>query len=170
MGFYDFQKEDLARTAIAQDAETSASNLGETNAKKEEERGKAANEGEGEEPKDRHILTYEDLKKHEKRCKAKPGNCPYTKVYNDVDDLTSPEPPISKEKGYDRLGVAMTNLYALAADMAKMDLQNGSSDAKDLVEIIEGGLNRIQEICKDKGVSVGMDEAKTKYILKPPKN
>lgn len=164
--FYEFEKQlrDSAHVP-AMDADEVQSTE-ESNSTK----GRTANEVIGKAPNSRKILTYEELKKHEKRCKAKPGNCPYTKVYTDIDDLTAPQPKITKEQGYDRLAVAMTQLFALAADMAKTDLNNGSASAKNLVEIIEGGLNRIQELCKERSVGVKMDESKTKYIVTPPES
>ena len=153
MGFYDYEKEHLRRVAAAMDEDNPSGG------EKKEDAAKQDNEVIGKEPDDRKILDIE----------AKPGNCPFEKVYNDVDDLSAPEPKISKEKGYDRLAMAMTQLYALAADMAKNAMSSDSEDAKDIVEIIEAGLDKIKEGCQEKHCSVKMDEAKTKYIISPPK-
>ena len=161
MGYYEFEKKCRENAPLAMDADGRQST-------EESQKGKSPNEVIGKAPNSRKILTYEELQKHEKRCKAKPGNCPYTKVYNDVDDLETPSPTITKSQGFDRLAVAMTQLFALAADLAKTDMTNGSDSARDIVEVIEGGLDRIQELCKEKDIKVTMDEAKTKYIVKPP--
>lgn len=163
MGFYDYEKEHLRKVAAAQDEDNPSGG------EKKEDAAKQDNEVIGKEPDDRKILDVEELQEHRKHCEAKPGNCPFEKVYNNIDDLSAPEPKISKEKGYDRLAMAMTQLYALAADMAKNAMSSDSEDAKDIVEIIEAGLDKIKEGCQEKHCSVKMDEAKTKYIISPPK-
>ena len=97
---------------------------------------------------------------------AEDGETPLVVGYSPFNSKFS---PFFSQTAYDQDAMAMTQLYALAADMAKNAMSSDSEDAKDIVEIIEAGLDKIKEGCQEKHCSVKMDEAKTKYIISPPK-
>lgn len=112
----------------------------------------------------------ETLAEHKQHCKAEPGNCPFEKAFYEADDLGDPAPKTTKPILYDRLSMALTQLYALGAEVAKSAIDDDSNAAKTVSEALEGGIERIREICEKAGCVVDMDEAKTKYIIVPPKH
>ena len=112
----------------------------------------------------------ETLAEHKQHCKAEPGNCPFEKAYYDADELSMDKPETSKPILYDRLAMALTQLYALSAEVARAAIDDDSESAKTVADAIEGGIERIREICEKAGCTVEMDDAKSKYIIVPPKS
>lgn len=168
MGYYDFDKQNLKRIATAQDeeaAQASGASSPQVAEKKDGDDGEERKEGEGE---GNRVPKRETLAEHLQHCKAEPGNCPFEKAYNDIDNLVPDDEKVTKKQAYDRLAIAMTQMFALAADVAKTAIDDDTDSAKNVAGAIERGLEEIQKFCEEKGCTVEMDKAGSKYIITPP--
>jgi len=162
MGFYDFDKKNREEVAAAQDAAVQPV--------KENPFIKEAEINSEEEAKTHRTPKTETLAEHREHCKAEPGNCPFEKAFREIDTFKPDEVKVTKQMVYDRLAIAMTQLFALGADVAKSAIDDESDASKNVTDAIEAGLEKIKVICEDKGCKIQMDEAGSKYIIIPPKS
>jgi hypothetical protein len=162
MGFYDFDKKNREAVAKAQDA--AEQTVRENPFIKESEANLVA------EGKTHRTPKTETLAEHRKHCKAEPGNCPFEKAFREIDTFSPEVVKVTKQMVYDRLAIAMTQLFALGADVAKSAIDDDSDAAKNVADAIEAGIEKIKSICEDNGCKISMDEAGTKYIIIPPKS
>lgn len=127
------------------------------------------------------ILSSEELIAHRKVCKAKPGNCPFEKALDEVDEVTPNEIKVSSQDVFNRLAQMLTQLFLVAKNIAKpaiieVEKREGiekvggdtSEEAKIVAETLERGIERMVEYAQSKGCEVDMDKENTKYIVKAP--
>lgn len=162
MGFYEFNKENLERIAAAQDAAAEST--------KDNPFIKADDRNAESEAKTHRMPKNMTLAEHRKHCKADPGNCPFEKAFREIDELNPEDIKVTKSQAYDRLAVALTQLFALGSDIAKTAIDDESDSAKNVTDAIEAGIQKIKNVCEEKGCSIKMDEAGSKYIIIPPKS
>lgn len=168
MGYYDFDKQNLERIATAQDEEAAQASGAQNQQPSEKKDGNDGEERNNNEGEGNRIPKRETLAEHLQHCKAEPGNCPFEKAYNEIDDLVPDGEKVTKKQAYDRLAIAMTQMFALAADVAKTAIDDDTDSAKNVAGAIERGLEEIQKFCEEKGCKVEMDKAGSKYIITPP--
>lgn len=161
MGFYDFDRKNREAVAAAQDAVGQAVEMNPFI--REAEVNSAA------EAKTHRTPKNMTLAEHRKHCKAEPGNCPFEKAFREIDMFSPDDVKVTKQMAYDRLAIAMTQLFALGADVAKTAIDDDSDAAKNVTDAIEAGIEKIRGVCEEKGCDVRMDEAGSKYIIIPPK-
>lgn len=161
MGFYDFDRKNREAVAAAQDA--AGKEVRENPFPRETEINSAAA------PKRLRTPKNMTLAEHRKTCKAEPGNCPFETAFREVDMFSPDGVKVTKQIAYDRLAIAMTQLFALGADIAKSAIDDDSEAAKNVTDAIEAGIEKIREVCEGKGCDVRMDDAGSKYIILPPK-
>lgn len=166
MSFYTFDKDNLKRIATAQDEASGSVAVSMPTQKVFGEGGESnkAKEDEKKGPK------RETLAEHLQHCKAKPGNCPFEKAYREIDEFDPDDDKVTKAQAYDRLAIAMTQMFALASDIAKTAIDEDTDAAKNVSAAIETGLKQIQEFCEQKGCKVELDLNGGKYTIVPPKN
>ena len=196
MNFFSFQEDLYSKSAMDDDLAEAAAQAARENAGKAEHGTEKSARQIAEFSDKGHILSGEELIEHRKHCRAKPGNCPFEKAVDEADEITPNEINVTKQDVFNRLATVLTQLFQVAKNLAKPAIADpeaveeevnptttttdekptqdeapedeANSDAKLVAEVIEGGIERMVEMAKERGCMVDMDEKTTKYIVHGP--